>query len=203
MTEHSENPHDYPLRKRIGLFLGLGLFIVILILPPAPGMSIEAKRTAGVALLMAVWWLTEAISISATALIPLAFFPLLGINEAKQVAVSYGDTNIYLFLGGFLIAASMEKSKLHLRMAYSIVSVIGRNPRQIILGFMCATGFLSMWISNTATTLMMLPIGIASIIALQKLDLSEDGGLKSFGAALMLGIAYSASIGGIATLIGT
>ena len=145
----NENQGDnFSLRKRIGLFAGPLAFIIILTLPAFPGMSVVAHRTFAVTSLMAIWWLTEAISISATALIPLVFFPFLGIQSLDDTSASYGDKNIYLFFGGFILAAAMEKSKLHLRIAYNIVSAFGRNPRQIIFGFMVATAFLSMWISN-------------------------------------------------------
>ncbi len=190
-------------RQKFGLFLGPVLFVIVLVLPSPSGMPSEAHRTAAVAVLMAALWLTEAISISATALIPIVLFPLLGIRSVTETASSYGDSNIYLFFGGFLIAAAMEKSKLHLRIAYAIITIIGKNPRRIVLGFMVATAFLSMWISNTATSLMMLPIGIATIVAVESLPDMQDNGLQYFGTALMLAIAYSASIGGIATIVGT
>ena len=200
----NENHDDsFSLRKRIGLFAGPTAFLIILILPAFPGMSVEAHRTLAVTTLMAIWWLTEAISISATALIPLVFFPLLGVQSLDDTSASYGDKNIYLFFGGFILAAAMEKSKLHLRIAYGIVSMFGRNPRQIIFGFMIATAFLSMWISNTATTLMMLPIALASIIAIEGVSADTSNNTSQFGSALMLSIAYSATIGGIATLVGT
>jgi len=166
-------------------------------------MSQDAQRTAAVALLMAVWWLTEAVSISATALLPIMLFPLLGVKNVREVTSSYGDSNVYLYFGGFMLAAAMEKCKLHLRIAYAIVTTIGRNPRQIILGFMVATAFLSMWISNTATTLLMLPIAIAAIIAITELKGIDNRTAKHFGTALMLAIAYAASVGGIGTIIGT
>jgi sodium-dependent dicarboxylate transporter 2/3/5 len=201
--EHETQNDNYSLRKRIGLFAGPVAFIVILIFPPFSGMSVEAHRTFAVTALMAIWWLTEAISISATALIPLAFFPLLGIQSLDATSASYGDKNIYLFFGGFILAAAMEKSKLHLRIAYSIVSIFGRNPRQIIFGFMVATAFLSMWISNTATTLMMLPIALASIIAIEGASANNINNTSQFGSVLMLSIAYSSTIGGLSTLVGT
>jgi sodium-dependent dicarboxylate transporter 2/3/5 len=190
-------------RQKFGLLLGPILFVMILVSPNPSGMPPEAQRTAAVTVLMAVLWLTEALSISATALIPIVFFPLLGIRSVTETASSYGDSNIYLFFGGFLIAAAMEKCKLHLRIAYAIITIIGKNPRQIILGFMVATASLSMWISNTATSLMMLPIGIATIVTVESLSDIQDKGLQHFGTALMLAIAYSASIGGIATIVGT
>jgi sodium-dependent dicarboxylate transporter 2/3/5 len=164
---------------------------------------------AAVALLMATWWITEAIPIPATALLPLILFPLLGILPAKDVSIRYADQNIFLFMGGFFIAMAMQRWGLHKRIALHIVRFLGTSPRRIVLGFMIATAFLSMWISNTATAMMMFPIGLAVImhaanmIEKEKLDIKTAPGSFNFGIALMLGIAYSASIGGIATLVGT
>ena len=197
------------MRQKIGLFLGMSLFIFILFLPPASGMSIQAKNAGAVALLMATWWITEAIPIPATALLPLILFPLLSIMAAKDVALRYADQNIFLFMGGFFIAMAMQRWDLHKRIALHIVKILGTSPRKIILGFMVATAFLSMWISNTATTMMMFPIGLAVIIHAErmikkeKLNINGENGKFHFGLALMLGIAYAASIGGIATLVGT
>ena len=190
-------------RHRIGLIAGIALFLLVLLLPLPGDMSYPAHRTAAVAVLMAVWWMTEAVSIAITALIPLVLFPLLGIMTARDTAASFGDSNIYLFFGGFLIAAAMEKSGLHLRIAYTIITIVGKSPRSIVLGFMTATAFLSLWISNTATALLMLPIGIATICAVEELPDIDAETHRSFGTVLMLGIAYSASVGGIGTLIGT
>jgi len=197
------------MRQRIGLFLGLGLFILVLVLPPASGMSPQAKRTAAVALLMACWWISEAIPIPVTALLPLILFPLLSIMAAKDVASRYADQNIFLFMGGFFIAMAMQRWELHKRIALHIIRILGTSPHRIILGFMIATAFLSMWISNTATTMMMFPIGLAVILHAQamikkeNLSINTAKGEFNFGTALMLAIAYSASIGGIATLVGT
>jgi sodium-dependent dicarboxylate transporter 2/3/5 len=197
------------MRHRIGLFLGLLLFALVVISPGFVGLSIQAKNVAAVAVLMATWWITEAIPIPATALLPLILFPLLGIMPAKDVSVRYADQNIFLFMGGFFIAMAMQRWDLHKRIALYIVRLLGTSPKRIVLGFMIATAFLSMWISNTATTMMMFPIGLAVIlhaanmIEKEKLDINTTPGRFNFGLALMLGIAYSASIGGIATLVGT
>jgi len=193
----------YSMRKKVGFFGGLLVFVVLLILPAPSSMPPLAQRTAAVAALMAIWWITETISISATALLPIALFPLLGIKNVRETTAAFGDSNIYLFFGGFLMAAALEKCKLHLRIAYVIITTIGRTPRQIILGFMVAAAFLSMWISNTATTLMMLPIGIAAALAITDIEDIDHKTARFFGTALMLGIAYSASVGGIGTIIGT
>jgi sodium-dependent dicarboxylate transporter 2/3/5 len=167
---------------------------------PAPGsLTAEGWRTAAVASLMACWWMTEAIPIPATALLPLVLFPALGILEMPSAAEPYANEIIYLFMGGFLIAIAMERSGLHKRIALSIMTALGTGPEALVLGFMVATAFLSMWISNTATTTMMLPIALA----VGEMFRPPDADRYSFGIVLMLGIAYSASIGGVATLIGT
>ncbi len=153
---------------------------------------------------MAAWWITEAIPIAATALLPLALFPILGITSSGDAAASYANHLIFLFMGGFLIALSMQKWGLHKRIALRIIKLIGTEPVRIVLGFMIAAGFLSMWVSNTATTIMMVPIGMAVIQYQGAGSTGSDGRLKdNFALSLMLGIAYSASVGGIGTLIGT
>lgn len=195
------------LKNKIGLFTGILLFILILSLPDSGTMDHSTKLTAACAILMAVWWITEAIPLPATALIPVVFFPLTGILSAKKVALSYADPNVFLFMGGFMIAMAMQRHNLHKRIALNIIRIVGSSAKKIVLGFMIATGFLSMWISNTATAMMMLPIALAIID--HAYDLQTKSGTKSkkenfsFGIALMLGIAYSASIGGVGTIIGT
>ncbi len=194
----------FSTRKALGLVLGPVLFGLTLALPRPGGLSPEGHATLATAILMAWWWITEAIPIPATALVPLVAFPVLGVLPAKQVAPSYGDANIFLFMGGFFVAMAMEKWGLHRRIALYIVRLVGTSPRRVLLGFMTATAFLSMWISNTATTLMMLPIGLAVIRHVEAFV--EQGVLEDdprFKTALMLSIAFSASIGGIGTLIGT
>lgn len=197
------------MRPKIGLFLGLLLFAFCIVLPTFEGFSVQAKGTAAVALLMATWWITEAIPIPVTALLPLILFPILGIMSAKDVSMRYADQNIFLFMGGFFIAMAMQRWNLHKRIALYIVRLLGTSPSRIVLGFMVATAFLSMWISNTATAMMMFPIGLAVIyhaanmLEREKSEINTTPGNFNFGIALMLGIAYSASIGGIATLVGT
>jgi len=177
---------------------------------PSGELSPAAVKTGAVAVLMAVWWITEAIPIPATALLPIALFPILGIMESSTATTPYANHLIYLFLGGFFIAVTMEKWNLHRRIALRTILLVGISPGKIILGFMLATAFLSMWISNTATAMMMVPIALAVIK--QTTEFIEKNGMKGintspgefkFGTALMLGIAYSASIGGVATIIGT
>jgi len=160
-----------------------------------------AMRMLAVACLMATWWITEAIPISVTALIPMVLYPLLGVMSARTTAPVYFNSTIFLFIGGFMIALTMEKWNLHKRIALRIIRFIGGGPSRIVLGFMCAAAFLSMWISNTATAVMMLPIGLAIIYKMEaayKEDVTHN-----FSISLMLGIAYACSVGGIATLVGT
>ena len=173
-------------------------------------MSASAIKVAAVAILMATWWITEAIPIPATALLPIALFPVLGVMKAAESTTQYANHLIFLFLGGFFIAVTMEKWHLHTRIALHTIKIIGVGPSRIILGFMLATAFLSMWISNTATAMMMLPIALA--VVNQAADFINKNNIKGidtrpshfrFGTALMLGIAYAASIGGVATIIGT
>ncbi|MFY0625329.1 MAG: SLC13/DASS family transporter [Reichenbachiella sp.] len=179
----------------IGLICGPLVFILIYFIVPFDGLSSEGRGVLACTTWLAIWWMTEAIPVEATALLPIILFPLTGSLDIKSTTFPYANPIIYLFLGGFIIAIAIEKCNLHRRIALNIIALIGTNPRRVILGFMIATGFLSMWISNTASTLMMVPIGL-SVIA----QLNSN---KDFSKALLLAIAYSASIGGMATLIGT
>lgn len=191
------------MQKRLGLIIGPLLFLIILFLTPFEGLSEQGHAVLATTIWIAVWWVTEAIPIAATALLPIVLFPLTGGMNLASTTASFGHKYVFLYLGGFLIAIGIEKWNLHRRIALTIIAFIGSDTRKIILGFMIATAFLSMWISNTATSVMMLPIGLAIIKQLKdNPDTDEDENLI-FGKALMLGIAYSASIGGIATLIGT
>lgn len=189
-------------RQIIGLFVGFGLFIMVLLLPVPEGATPPAMRAAAVTLLMATWWITEAIPISATALIPLVFFPVLGVLTAQQTAMNYGHNYVLMLLGGFFIAKAFELHNLHQRMALVIIKWLGTSRRRIMLSFMIATAFLSFWIANVAVALLMLPLGIA-IIEKESGNDSRGEQDSKFGLALMLSIAYAASIGGIGTLIGT
>jgi sodium-dependent dicarboxylate transporter 2/3/5 len=184
--------------KTIGLFLGPLVFVLLLCLPAPEGMPAAGKNTAAAALWMVVWWVTEAIPIPATSLIPLVAFPLLGVRSSPDTAANYANHNIFLFMGGFIIALGMEKWGLHRRIALRVIRLLGTSMRTVVLGFMIASALLSMWISNTATTMMMLPIAMA---VLSKFEDREGAG--RLGVTLMLGIAYAASVGGIGTLIGT
>ncbi len=184
--------------KRTGLFLGILAFILFVLLS---GMPHNAKFCAGIAILMSIWWVTEAVPLAVTSLVPLVLFPLSGVISGKDAAAAYTNSTIFLFLGGFIIALAMEKWNLHKRIALGLVSHFGKSPSTIVLSFMIAGGFLSMWISNTATAVMLLPIGMAIVSKME-----EEHGIvttSNFSKSLMLSIAYAASIGGIATYIGT
>lgn len=192
--------------KLAALTLGILLFYIIYALVPVPaGLTPGAWKVIACTVLILTWWVTEALPIPVTSLVPLMLFPLLGISDIKQTAIPYGSPMVFLFLGGFLLAAAMERWSLHMRIALNIVKFAGTDANGIIGGFMLATGALSMWMSNTATTVMMLPIGI-SIIDLMAQDAKtpeQKASYEKFFGALMLGIAYAASIGGMATPIGT
>ncbi|MDC3057280.1 SLC13 family permease [Alphaproteobacteria bacterium] len=183
-----------------GLIFGILVFLFFYISNPPQGLDKVAWLTAGVAILMTVWWVTEAIPIYATGLIPLLLFPVLDLFEIKLVATSYAHPLVLLFLGGFIIASAMEDSGLHKRIALKILSLSGTSPSKIIGGFMLTTSILSMWVSNTASTIMMLPIATSVIAFFASQQKVEN---KSFAIPLLLSIAYAASIGGTATLIGT
>ncbi len=193
----------YSKVKIFGLFLGVFVFFLILLLPLPQGMKPIAWRTTSVALLMAVLWITEALPLYVTALIPIILFPVLKISTMHQTTAPFGHPLIFLFLGGFLLAEGIQKWGLHKRIALKIIKFIGVSPKKIIAGFMLASAFLSMWISNTATTLMMLPIGLSVIAVIKSSEGLSEKDYKNFSIALLLSIAYSCSIGGITTLIGT
>ncbi|WP_077705418.1 SLC13 family permease [Virgibacillus dokdonensis] len=199
---------NYKPGQLIGLIAGPLLFTITLLFFSPEDLSQQGLAVLASTIWVAIWWMTEAIPIPATSLLPIILFPLTGGLDIGTTTSSYGSDTIFLFMGGFMIALAMEKWNLHRRIALSIISVIGTNTNRIILGFMVATGFLSMWISNTATAMMMVPIGLAIIYQISdalKDDPSIDTSKENFafGKALMLSIAYSASVGGIATLIGT
>ena len=179
-------------------------FFLVYYLADTPGLAPEGKLMLGLTLWMAIWWITEAVPIAGTALLPLMVLPLAGVLNLKQVSNNYMDPTVLLYMGGFLLATSIEKWNLHKRIALNIINLLGTDLRRIVLGFMLATGFLSMWISNSSTALMMLPIGLA-VIGQFKHHLGDENGILSTNLAknILLGIAYAASIGGMATLIGT
>lgn len=208
-------------RQVIGIVGGLALALLAFFLFPASGVdqvNEVAAASAGedfvpftdlglrvvvfAAVLLGVWWMTEAIPLAATALLPLVIFPAFQVASFKEVAAPYASDTIFLFMGGFMLALAMQKWNLHRRIALGVVLLVGAQPRRLVLGFMIATGFVSMWVSNTATAVVMLPIGLSVL----NLVAGLVGGIekvKKFATGLMLGIAYAASIGSVATIIGT
>ena len=235
----SGKPIVTPMRSRIGLVLGPTVFLLMLFFVDLDPSNPLVTRMAAIILLMAIWWITEAIPLSATALLPVILFPLMGIMRGRElpagnridldaatfaegftakdfdiifpnVANQYMDWIILLFMGGFILAVAVEKWNLHKRIALNILRIIGGQPHRLVLGFMIATGFLSMWLSNTATALMMMPMGMSLVLLYEELNEKavNEGGVidpraENFSLTLLLGIAYGASIGGFATLIGT
>ncbi|MGO4818738.1 SLC13 family permease [Flavobacterium sp. W22_SRS_FP1] len=185
--------------KLIGFWVGILVLLISILITPPEGMRPEASRALGVALLMAIWWVTECIPIYATAFVPIALFPLLGILEAGKTSENYGHNYVIMLLGGFFLAKSIEISGLHKRVALYIIKKIGSSRRRIMLSFMISTAFLSFWIANVAVALLMLPIAL-SIIEKEEQNTQKK---SQFGMALMLSIAYAASIGGTGSLIGT
>ncbi|PAD35555.1 SLC13 family permease [Terribacillus saccharophilus] len=200
-------PRPYKLPQLVGLFLGPLLFFSVILFYYPEGLSYEGRMVLATTLWVATWWITEAIPIPATSLLPLILLPITQGLDGDTAASSYGDPIVFLFLGGFLIAMAMEKWNLHKRIALNIISVVGTSTSRIVLGFMIATGFLSMWVSNTAAVMMMLPIGTAIIYQASqaakssKQNIREDN--KKFEKSLVFAIGYAGTIGGLGTLIGT
>ncbi|MBK1878519.1 SLC13 family permease [Pelagicoccus mobilis] len=186
--------------KRFGFWFGLlALLCCLSFEPPFEGMSVQAWRTAGLGMLMAIWWMTECLPLAATSFLPIVIAPTIGLISVKEVTSAYANPLIYLFLGGFLLSIAMERTGLHLRIARAVVSSISSSPRSQIGGMMAVAAFLSMWMSNTATTIMMLPVALSTASFLVK----QGKAMPGFGPVLLLSVAYAASIGGMATLIGT
>jgi len=188
------------LGKHLGLIGGIVVLILLMLTPTPEGLSDEAWRTAAITILMGIWWLTEAIPIFVTALLPIVLFPIFGVTTISEATSPYANPLIFLFMGGFIIALAMEKWNLHKRIAISIVSFVGIKPSSIIIGFIIASAFLSMWVSNTATAIMMLPIAMS---ILELVDRDESSDKINFEIVLILCIAYACNIGGMGTLIGT
>ncbi|MFN8334082.1 MAG: SLC13 family permease [Cyclobacteriaceae bacterium] len=187
-------------KRYIGFFTGILAFIIIMVLPAPEGLSHEGKSAAAVVILMSIWWITEAIPVFATAFLPLALYPVLEILPASKTAVNYGHNYVLMMLGGFFLGKAIESQNLHKRIALIIINIFGVSRRRIIFSMMVATAFLSMWIANVTAAVMMFPIAL-SIVSKEEEDLS--GQKSTFATALMLGIAYSATLGGLGTLIGT
>jgi len=185
--------------RRVALISGPLLFLIIAFMPAPDGMSYAAQFTAGITLWIAVWWVTEPVNTAVTSLLPLVLFPLTGVMPLKAISGEYGNEIIFLFMAGFFIGKTIEKWNLHRRIALGMVAWMGTNPAMMVLGFMVASAFISMWISNTATAVMMTPVAIAVG--------SNVGSSNRYGAnfnkALLLGVGYACSIGGLATIIGT
>lgn len=190
--------------QKIGLGLGPLLFLIILLIPAPEGLTIEGWKVIAIAAFMLVWWVTEAVPLAVAALLPIVLLPLLGVSSMKEATTPYANPVVFLFMGGFMIALAMEKWELHRRIALNIVLKTGTNANGIILGFFLATAAISMWISNTATTVMMLPIATSVIALLAKdQEITSEKGIKYFALGMMLAIAYGSNIGGTATIIGT
>jgi solute carrier family 13 (sodium-dependent dicarboxylate transporter), member 2/3/5 len=205
-SEAQPSPENFQgIRKWASMTGGLLLFIVMVTSAPPEGLSQMGWYTAAIAALMAVWWIAEVIPIPVTAMIPLVLFPLFGISDISITAIPYANPMIFLFMGGFIIAIAMQEWGLHRRVALNIIRIIGSRPKSIILGFMISSAFMSMWVSNTAATMMMLPIAasVIDITARIKHDRASAIQYKNFAIALMLAIAYSANVGGLGTVIGT
>lgn len=188
----------------VGLFLGPVLAIIMIAMGRPEGLSLAAWYTASIGVLMATWWATEAVPIAVTALLPLVVFPLLGIASIQETSAPYANKVIFLFLGGFIVAFAIQRWNLHRRIALTILQYAGGNGRLLVGGFMLASAVISMWVMNTSTTMMLLPIAVSIITVIHKTvgSLDQDG-RENFQYALLLGVAYGATIGGISTLVGT
>jgi sodium-dependent dicarboxylate transporter 2/3/5 len=190
--------------KKTGLFLGPLAFVALLAFPAPAPISPEGWKVIALAVLMLTWWITESVPIAVTSLLPMLLLPMMGVQKLADAAAPYSNPVVYLFMGGFVIALAMERWNVHRRIALNIVRLTGTNADGILLGFYLSTAFISMWISNTATTIMMLPIALSVIDLLQRrIKPHLEAGMRHFSIAMMLGIAYASSIGGMATIIGT
>jgi sodium-dependent dicarboxylate transporter 2/3/5 len=202
MSKQSGN--GYSTRQRVGLFVGPLAFLTILLIPAPHRLSSEAWSVAGVAIFMAIWWVTEAIPIPATALLPIILFPPMKVGSVAQATRPFANPLIYLFMGGFIVALAMQRTNLHRRIALNVVKFVGARPASIIMGFMLAAAFLSMWVSNTATAMMMMPIALSIISLVESDKAMQTGDFDTiFSLVLLLCLAYACNLGGIGTLIGT
>ena len=203
-VETQASPSTNTDRRMVALLMGPAAALLLLLLPAPEGMGELAWRTAAVMLWMAIWWASEALPVAVTAFLPLVLFAPLGIATFKQAALPFANPNIYLFLGGFIMASAIARWNLPVRIALGVLRLVGSDSRAMVGGFMLASAVLSMWMSNTSTTMMLLPIGlsIVTVITGSVVDLS-DSQRANFQAAMLLGIAYAATIGGVSTLVGT
>jgi len=189
--------------RLIGIAIGLVFFLGVFVLPVPAGMNIEAWRVTGVALLMATWWMSNAIPIPATSLLPLVLFPVLGVAPIGEAAQPYADPIVFLFFGGFILGAVMQRWSLHVRIGLRTLAVVGTQPTRLIGGFLLATALPSMWVSNTATTIMMIPVAVSVLSLLDRRTDIDDRSIRNLGIVLVLAVAYGATIGGLATIVGT
>ncbi|WP_298784559.1 SLC13 family permease [uncultured Marinococcus sp.] len=192
-----------PLRKKIGLLLGPALFALLFFIPSLTGLESEPRAVLAVTVWVASWWITEALPIPATSLLPIFLLPITGGADEETATMAYADPIVFMYMGGFTIALAIEKWNLHKRIAMTIISFVGTGSQRIVLGVILATALLSMWISNAATALMMLPIALALIKEVKDKDFFDEVSLNRFAKGLLLSVAYAASIGGLATLIGS
>ena len=205
MPDSSEDHHiGRSIHQKVGLAIGPMLAALILFSDPPAGLTAAAWHTAAVGVLMATWWATEAVPIAVTALLPIAVFPTLDVASIQDTVSPYANKIIFLFLGGFIVAFAMQRWNLHRRIALSVLQHVGGNGRSLVGGFMFAAAFLSMWVMNTSTTMILLPIALSVITVIQGSVAGLDARMRSdFQYALLLGVAYGATIGGMATLVGT
>jgi sodium-dependent dicarboxylate transporter 2/3/5 len=203
MLEQGRTAADYKTYQLVGLLLGPIVFLAVLLSPPPAGLSDTGWATAALALWMAIWWATEALPLFVTALLPIVMVPLLGIADIHAAAMPFANPVVFLLFGGFLIALAVERWNLHRRIAFHIILRVGNRPLNLIGGVMLASAALSMWITNAATTIMMLPIAVSLISVVQSGAGGRGKDGVSFAAAMMMGVAYAASIGGMGTLIGS
>ena len=204
MSTQHEPENGYGRHQLVGLFIGIGALVGLMLCPEPSAVSKSAWAVAAVGIMMAIWWMTEAVPLATTALLPLVLFPVLGVGDIAATATSYAHPLVFLFLGGFMLARAMERWNLHRRIALHILRLGGQGLSSVIFSLMLATAFLSMWVSNTATAMMMLPIGQSVVSTItRQMGSDENQNVTSFSAALMLGIGYAATIGGMGTLIGT
>lgn len=189
--------------KTIGLIIGIAFLLATFLLPAPAGMTAEGWTVAGVAVLMAMWWMTDAIPIPATSLVPLVLFPILGATSIREAAAPYADPIIFLFMGGFILGSGMQRWSLHVRLGLRTLKLVGTEPARLAGGFLLATAVTSMWVSNTATTIMMIPVAVSVLTLLDRRADIDEASRRNLGIVLVLAVAYGATIGGLATIIGT